>query len=803
MSKFLDLDALTYYDVKIKEHIESKKEVYIFDWDYTSNHNNVNINKNTADALYQAVEEGKLIVVRYQQETIPCYGVIDIIDDNNKFIKVEVIGSISEVIDNSTIHGGYFKVIIDNDYKLTSVYNELSYDTTDKGVYVLNFPNAFTQGTTQITPTEIKDLKEAIEKNKIILLSVYSFDSDYVQQLILPTLCSIDGTYTMLHLVYSRESNDNNSITHILGNADIDLRRGEIITAVNQVGVTLSDINRSFVDGSITNIGSSKVDLSLSRNKGTNKNISLPMATTTTAGLMTAEDKKKLDSVDNELFVVVEQLPDVANANKNKIYIVPGEEGLYNSWFIKDDVWTQLNSFNQDIDLSEYEKNIPVIVITYNKVYNPLETSTNEFNCNKTYQELLDIHGLNRKIIVKLYTKQGNYLGSTIDAISSIKSDDNGDYLELSFRYHGSSELRYTKNYFEVSTYKIRSNGTTEATSVCDDLVDGFYMDISSLVLSDEPNETNALIYDKLYNTDSSDNWTDKLCVYNGDIVKVINKGINIGFDVHTVNIFSGGSPSNTKLIEYNLYNDGVFSLEAKFANVHTLTYLNLNDGNPITDEDKKILNYSLNPAVDLIIAVNNEQNFKVYAYTTYANTGFHLVVGKIEYNQSGILFKSRSCVHSPGTSPENYVYNFVSNDYSISLPTGTLTGNKYLNDLGHFEDPFNTIYLTRTFTTASISDESINKISEIARTSARYTVYYGGQYSGFCWGIRIQQTTDAAEDTHYILRVHDVDIETRTKPIILEIDVNATAKTVKYTEIPIITDNDAITNEEIDDLFK
>ena len=325
MNKFLDLNALTYYDVKIKEHIENKKGVYIFDWDYTSNHNNININKYTADTLYQAVEEGKLIVVRYQHETIPCYGAI-VADNSNNSSKVKVIGSISKVIDNSTIHGGYFEITIDGNNKLTSVYNELSYDTTDKGVYVLNFPNAFTQGITQITPAEIKDLKEAIEKNKIILLSVYSFDSDYIQQLILPTLCSIDNTYTMLHLVYSRESNDNNSITHILGNADIDLRRGEIITAVDQVEVTLSDINRSFVDGSITNIGSSKVDLSLSRNKGANKNISLPMATTTTAGLMTAEDKKKLDSVDNELFIVVEQLPDVANANKNKIYIVPGEE---------------------------------------------------------------------------------------------------------------------------------------------------------------------------------------------------------------------------------------------------------------------------------------------------------------------------------------------------------------------------------------------------------------------------------------------------------------------------------------------
>ena len=571
---------------------------------------------------------------------------------------------------------------------------------------------------------------------------------------------------------------------------------------MSQTTIALSDINNSFSDGSIANVGSSKVDLSLSRNKGANKNISLPMATSTTAGLMTAEDKKKLDSVDNKLFIVVEQLPDVANANKNKIYIVQGEEGIYNSFFVKDGIWTKLNSFNQDIDLSEYEKNIPVIQITYNKVYNPLETSIDEFNCNKTYQELLDIIG--KKILVRLYTKQGNYLGSTIDAIISPKSDDNGDYVELSFRYHGSSELRYTKNYFEVGTYKARANGTTEATSVCDDLVDGFYMDISSLVLSDEPNENNALIYNKLYNIDSSNNWTDKLCIYNGDIVKVKHKGTNIGFDVHTVNIFSGGSPSNTKLIEYNLYKDGVFSLKSKFANVHTLTYLNLNDGNPITEEDKKVFNYGLNPAVDLIIAVNNEQNFKVYAYTEYADRGFHLVVGKIEYNQSGILFKSRSCVHSPGTSIENYVYNFVSNDYSISLPTGTLKGKNYLNDLGNFEDPFNTISLTRAIGNLSIDEDNLNKIIEICNNGTiKYLVLYGGQYNGFGWGTRITQITDAAEDTHYILRVYDTDLKTRTKPIILEIDVNATAKTVSYTEIPIITDNDVITNTEIDDLFK
>lgn len=802
MSRFLDLNALTYYDVKIKEHIESKKGVYMFDWDYTSNHNNVNINESIINNLYNSIKEGKLIVVKSQNETIPCYGVVDVIDDNNKSIKVQVIGSISETIDNKTIRGGYFKVTIDGDNKLTSTYNELTYDTADNGTYILNCPTIFTNATSQITIEEINNLKEAIQKGKTILIAKSNDFTSSNQQLILPLMTNANIDFGIVDIICSRESNQPNSILHQICYISIDFIRKTITTQLSQESIIISDINNSFSDGSIANVGSSKVDLSLSRNKGANKNIPLPMATTTTAGLMTAEDKKKLDSVDNELFVVVEQLPDVANANKNKIYIVPGEEGIYNSWFVKDGIWTQLNSFNQDIDLSEYEKNIPVIVITYNKVYNPLETSTDEFNCNKTYQELLNI--IDKKILVKLYTKRGNYLGSTIDAIISPKSDDNGDYVELSFRYNGSSELRYTKNYFEVSTYKARANGTTEATSVCDDLIDGFYMDISSLVLSDEPNENNALIYDKLYNTDSSDSWTDKLCIYNGDIVKVYNKGTNIGFDVHTINVFSGGSPANTKLIEYNLYNDGVFSLETKFANVHTLKYLNLNDGNPITDEDKKTLTYGLNPAVDLIIAVNNEQNFKVYEYTTYADTGFHLVVGKIEYNQSGILFKSRSCVHSPGTSIENYVYNFVSNDYSISLPTGTLFGDKYLNDLGNFEDPFNTIKLTRAKGNLSIDEDNLNKIIEIYRNGSRkYIVSYGGQYSGFGWGNKITQITDAAEDTHYILNVYDTDIATRTKPIILKIDVNATAKTISYTEIPIITGNNAITNTEIDDLFK
>lgn len=802
MSRFLDLNALTYYDVKIKEHIESKKGVYMFDWDYTSNHNNVNINESIINNLYNSIKEGKLIVVKSQNETIPCYGVVDVIDDNNKSIKVQVIGSISETIDNKTIRGGYFKVTIDSNNKLTSTYNEITYDIADNGTYILNCPTVFTNATSQITDEEIDNLTEAIQKGKIILIALSNdFITTSGQQLILPISFTAYIDFGVVDVICSREYNQDNSIIHQISHIHVDFVTKTITTTITQASVNLSNIDNSFSDGSITNVGSSKVDLSLSRNKGTNKNIPLPMATTTTAGLMTAEDKKKLDSVDNELFIVVEQLPDVANANKNKIYIVPGEEGIYNSWFVKDGIWTQLNSFNQDIDLSEYEKNIPVIVITYNKVYNPLETSTDEFNCNKTYQELLNI--IDKKILVKLYTKRGNYLGSTIDAIISPKSDDNGDYVELSFRYHGSSELRYTKNYFEVSTYKIRSNGTTEATSVCDDLIDGFYMNISSLVLSDEPNENNALIYDKLYNTDSGDSWIDKLCIYNGDIVKVYNKGTNIGFDVHTINVFSGGSPANTKLIEYNLYNDGVFSLKAKFANVHTLKYLNLNDGYPITDEDKKTLNYGLNPAVDLIIAVNNEQNFKVYEYTTYADTGFHLVVGKIEYNQSGILFKSRSCVHSPGTSIENYVYNFVSNDYSISLPTGTLNGSTYLNDLGNFEDPFNTISLTRGVGVLSIDEDVLYKIENIWRRSRKYIVEYNGQYSGFGWGTKIQQTTDAAEDTHYILNVYDTDIATRTKPIILKIDVNATAKTISYTEIPIITGNNAITNTEIDDLFK
>ena len=984
MSKYLDLTGLSYYNEKVLEAIESKKGVYIFDWDYTSNHNNIDINKHTADTLYQAVEEGKLIVVRYQHQTIPCCGAI-VADNSDSPSKVKVIGSISKVIDNSTIHGGYFEITIDGDNKLTSTYNEITYDIGGNGTYILNCPTVFTNATSQITDEEIDNLAEAIQKGKIILIAKSNnFNTASNKGLLLPSDINFDLRAGMVEITCREEFDQTSAIVHKFCTISIDINIKTITTSSYQKSINILNIDNSFSDGSITNVGSSKVDLSLSRNKGDNKNISLPMATTTTAGLMTAADKKKLDSIDNELFVVVEQLPDVANANKNKIYIVPSEEGLYNSWFVKDGVWTQLNSFNQDIDLSEYEKNIAVIVITYNKVYNPLETSIDEFNCNKTYQELLDI--IDKKIIVKLYTKQGNYLGSTIDAIISPKSDDSGDYVELSFRYHGSSELRYTKNYFEVSTYKARANGTTEATSVCDDLVDASrVIDVNNLVESEEANERNAFIfktivegnydyilYENIYGNVEGPHGNYLACYGShlgaGDD-KISSKSLNINlyddgrcsisrtfedYDVNAVKDFpdilnliipnttlekefikmiyrayvdfrdnnrvyrvkkdavygniidmqySGPSteeavyggvfyityicgdylykidiqsqgnvtmhqkyliinsvldissirsmphPDTANLGIYNTIKNSnletavwckyygkinsrgtdVFftgnsiekhydgNLKVDIVNIvleangtTTITYdtkiikqsvtIELNDGDAITEEHKQLFNNAKN--IDLNITINNESGFKIHSYSTYADTGFSLIVSKIEHNESLIFFKSRSCIYSPGTSIENYVYNFVSNDYNMALPTGTLTGGKYLNDLGHFEDPLNTISLTRVVGSISVSDEIINKISEIARTSDKYMVYYGGPYSGFGWGTKITQTTDAAEDTHYILRVYDTDIETRTKPIILEIDVNATAKTVKYTEIPIISGNDAITNAEIDDLF-
>ena len=157
MSKFLDLNALTYYDVKIKEHIENNKGVYIFDWDYTSNHNNIDINKHTADTLHQAVEEGKLIVVRYQHQTIPCYGAI-VADNSDSPSKVIVIGSISKVIDNSTILGGYFEITINGDNKLTSIYNEITYDISEKEICVIEYPLADIDNTTMQIPY-IKEMK--------------------------------------------------------------------------------------------------------------------------------------------------------------------------------------------------------------------------------------------------------------------------------------------------------------------------------------------------------------------------------------------------------------------------------------------------------------------------------------------------------------------------------------------------------------------------------------------------------------------------------------------------------------------
>lgn len=748
-----------------------------------------------------------------------------------------------------------------------------------------------------------------------------------------------------------------------------------ILKRIQDLNNSLSvGIDSAFSDGSITNVGSSKVDLSLSRNKGTNKNIPLPMATATTAGLMTAEDKKKLDSADNELFVVVEQLPSVANADKNKIYIVPGEEGIYNSWFVKDGVWAQLNSFNQDVDLSEYEKNIPVIQITYNRVYDPLETSTDEFNCNKTYQELLDI--INKKVLVRLYTKLGNYLGSTIDAIISPKSDDSGDYVELSFRYHGSSELRYTKNYFEIGTYKARPSGTTEATSVCDDLVDASrVIDVNSLVNSEEAHAGNAFIfktiaegnydyilYENIYGTIEGPYGSVLIChgstfTSSGDIIEKKNINIilyndgkcsidttNTDYNVNAVKDFpdilnliipnitlkeefikmiyrvyvdfkdynrlyrvkkngvygniidinysgpsdekyaihgifrityicgdylykieiqsegdvtmhrkysiisvlnistivSSPNPSEVNREIYNtiinsdlktaVYNeyygkitllgptiefkgnsiDEYDGVSLKVDTVHiliayngttTITYdsriikrsvtIEINNGDAITDEHKKLFNYAFANRIDLNVIINDIPGFKVYNYSVYGDgdTGLSLTFGKIDHSSNSITFHTRTCEINPGTSSENYVYNFVSNDYSISLPTGTLNGNTYLNDLGHFENPLNTIILNRASGTLSIDEDNLNKIKDIYSSGGRkYTVFYGGQYSGFGWGTLMQQITDAAEDTHYILRIYDTDALTKTKPIILEIDVNATAKTVSYTEIPIIT---------------
>lgn len=770
MSKFLDLNALTYYDVKIKEHIENNKGVYIFDWDYTSNHNNIDINKYTADTLHQAVEEGKLIVVRYQQETIPCYGVIDIIDDNNKFIKVEVIGSISEVIDNSTIHGGYFKVTIDGDNKLTSVYNELSYDTADNGTYILNCPTVFTNATSQITDEEINNLTEAIQKGKIILIAKSNdFNTAYEKGLLLPSNINFDLRAGVVDITCSEEFDQTSAIVHKFCIISIDINIKTITTSLYQKSINLSDINKSFVDGSITNVGSSKVDLSLSRNKGANKNISLPMATATTAGLMTAADKKKLDSVDNELFVVVEQLPDVANANKNKIYIVPDEEGIYNSWFVKDGVWTQLNSFNQDIDLSEYEKNIPIIVITYNKVYNPLETSTNEFNCNKTYQELLDI--IDKKILVKLYTKRGNYLGSTIDAIISPKSDDSGDYVELSFRYHGSSELRYTKNYFEVSTYKARANGTTEATSVCDDLIDASrVIDVNNLVESKEANERNAFIFKTIVEGNYD-------YILYGSIYGNVEGPHGNFLACYGSNFTAHDDIIQETGLNITLYDDGRCSISKIFGDYDVNTVKNFPD----------ILNL-------IIPNTTLEEEFIKMIYRVYVDFRDNNRVYRVK--KDGVYGNIIDIQYSGPSSEEaviNGIYKitYICGDYLYKIDIqsqGNVTMHqKYLI--------INSVLNISSIVSISHPDEGNREMYNAIKNANLDTAVYNEFYGKITW-----RGTDVMFTGNSIEKHYDGNLKVDIVDIVLE--ANGTT-TITYDTKIVITEGNAITNTEIDDLFK
>lgn len=65
---------------------------------------------------------------------------------------------------------------------------------------------------------------------------------------------------------------------------------------------------------------------------------------------------------DTSVFVFVEQLPEVTEAQLNKIYVVPGQKteigNVYVEWYVKvtgeERAWEKLGEFKEDIDLTNY-----------------------------------------------------------------------------------------------------------------------------------------------------------------------------------------------------------------------------------------------------------------------------------------------------------------------------------------------------------------------------------------------------------------------------------------------------------------
>lgn len=227
--------------------------------------------------------------------------------DENTPIKTEVTGS--ELVP-----------IVEN-----NVSKAVSVDTLVKGgieVYLLD-----------LTRTDYSnvynELKEVIENKKVIV-------------------CDIDG---FLYIVNGSISNN------------------KIFVYVQAMIPFNEDIHCTAVSGVITptNIDlDATAQLTLDRHGNGTKFLSddgsykdIINATTTTDGLMSAADKKKLDSIDaTDLFIIPADgvLPTTGVANK--IYLIPaestGDSNIYTEYVYKDGVWEILGEYKTNVDLSDY-----------------------------------------------------------------------------------------------------------------------------------------------------------------------------------------------------------------------------------------------------------------------------------------------------------------------------------------------------------------------------------------------------------------------------------------------------------------
>ena len=136
--------------------------------------------------------------------------------------------------------------------------------------------------------------------------------------------------------------------------------------------VTLKYTKDSLIDGSNSEV-----------------NLQIPAATTSAAGVMSAPDKRKLDSLvkyqagngiditgdtisctlDTSLYSIVTELP-TNDIDKDKIYLVSStktdNENRFSEYIYTDNGWEKLGEFKADVDLSNYVQKTDVVTDTTN-----------------------------------------------------------------------------------------------------------------------------------------------------------------------------------------------------------------------------------------------------------------------------------------------------------------------------------------------------------------------------------------------------------------------------------------------------